>query len=240
MSDLSEGEYQEMDGICDDAGNQEAMTRDLDDTVKGLARKACDTDNYAYETNGMRLIVSLCDFTGNWPKFYTPEEGYEVLLIDLKHGQDARMVEHIDRPVHGLLAAPLCTPFTVSGAQYWPDKDASGATLEGLALVDACLRQVALHPELKWWALENPVGRLKRWLGNPRLYFDPCDYGDPYTKKTCLWGTFNPPPKNRVEPERVCSQGSWVQKLGGKSERTKELRSATPLGFAKAFRLANP
>lgn len=28
-------------------------------------------------------------------------------------------------------------------------------------------------------------------------------------------------------------------KLGGKSERTKELRSMTPLGFAKAFFEAN-
>jgi hypothetical protein len=28
-------------------------------------------------------------------------------------------------------------------------------------------------------------------------------------------------------------------KLGGKSERTKELRSETPVGFARAFFLAN-
>jgi hypothetical protein len=29
-------------------------------------------------------------------------------------------------------------------------------------------------------------------------------------------------------------------KLGGKSEKTKELRSMTPLGFAESFYLANP
>jgi len=39
MSDLSEGEYREMDGICDDAGNEEAVTRDLADTVKALRYK---------------------------------------------------------------------------------------------------------------------------------------------------------------------------------------------------------
>ena len=90
---------------------------------------------------------------------------------------------------------------------------------------------------------ENPVGRLPRLvpeLGKPRMYFNPCDYGDPYTKKTGLWGDFNTNlPKNPVEPERVCKQGSWVQKLGGKSERTKELRSMTPPGFAQAFFEAN-
>lgn len=48
------------------------------------------------------------------------------------------------------------------------------------------------------------------------------------------------PEPRRLEPIRVCSQGSWVQRLGGKSERTKELRSMTPDGFARAFALANP
>jgi hypothetical protein len=91
--------------------------------------------------------------------------------------------------------------------------------------------------------MENPVGRLPKLLpdrlGKPVFYFNPCDFGDPYTKKTCLWGNFNEPVKNPVEPIRVCSQGSWIQTLGGKSERTKELRSITPSGFARAFFEAN-
>ena len=92
----------------------------------------------------------------------------------------------------------------------------------------------------KFWALENPVGRLRKFLGDPTLIFNPCDYGDPYTKKTLLWGNFNIPEKTPVEPEFVTyangKRGSkfWA-KLGGKSDRTKRLRSATPDGFAKAF-----
>lgn len=184
-----------------------------------------------------KLILSLCDHSGNWPNFYR-EAGYNVQLIDLKKGGDVRTLAYLDRPVYGILAAPPCTAFAGSGAQYWPKKDASGETLEALALVDACLRAVAIYKPA-FWALENPVGRLRRYLGPPTLIFNPCDYGDAYTKKTCLWGEFNAPAKNPVEPVRVCSQGSWVQKLGGKSERTKELRSTTPLGFAKAFFEAN-
>lgn len=49
------------------------------------------------------------------------------------------------------------------------------------------------------------------------------------------WGRFNFPELRPVEPVKVCSQGSWIMKLGGKSETTKELRSNTPLGFARAF-----
>lgn len=183
-------------------------------------------------------ILSLCDFTGNWSRPYE-EGGYEVIRIDLKNGADVRLIEFIQRPIRGILAAPPCTAFAGSGAQYWPAKDASGETIEGLALVDACLRAVAIYNPA-WWALENPVGRLRRWLGPPAYTFHPCDFGDAYTKKTLLWGRFRAPTKTPVEPIRVNKQGSWIQSLGGKSERTKELRSATPMGFARAFAEANP
>lgn len=192
----------------------------------------------------LKLIYSLCDFSGEWPRPYR-EAGYRVVQVDLKHGQDVRLLEPPGEPVWGVLAAPPCTDFSSSGAQYWKAKDADGRTLESLALVDACLRFItAVRPH--FWALENPVGRLKRWLGKPAYIFDPCDYGDAYTKRTCLWGNFVPPTPlyvgadNAVPPETVCGEGSWLMRLGRKSERTKELRSVTPPGFARAFFLANP
>lgn len=60
-----------------------------------------------------------------------------------------------------------------------------------------------------------------------------------YTKKTALWGNFEIPTKRRFEPVKVCKAGSWLMKLGGKSEATKEARSDTPAGFAQAFYEAN-
>lgn len=60
-----------------------------------------------------------------------------------------------------------------------------------------------------------------------------------YTKKTGLWGNFNNPIKKAVPSVKCSPQGSFTQRLGGKSERTKELRSVTPLGFARAFYEAN-
>jgi hypothetical protein len=162
---------------------------------------------------------------------------------------DALMLNPGD--VHGILMAPPCTDFSVSGAQYWPAKDDDGRTKASMAIVESCLAIVRYFKPV-WWVLENPVGRLPelfpRALGNPRMYFDPWEYAgwwdkpdeEAYTKKTGLWGTFNHRLERRpVPPVRVCSQGSWVQKLGGKSERTKELRSLTPIGFARAFYAAN-
>ena len=186
--------------------------------------------------NPPKIILSLCDFSGAWSAPYT-DAGYKVIRVDLKTGQDVRLLEYPGR-VHGILAAPPCTHLAASGARWWKDKG-DDALVEGVSLVDACLRFVAVCSPV-WWALENPVGRLRTYLGPPRLIFNPCDYGDPYTKRTCLWGEFQIPYKTPVKPLRVCSQGSWVQKLGGKSERTKELRSITPPGFAREFFRTNP
>lgn len=138
-----------------------------------------------------RIILDLCGGTGSWSAPYS-EAGYDVRLVTMPE-QDVRLFMVPDEPIHGILAAPPCDHFSVSGAQYWPAKDADGRTLEALSIVDACLRIIyACKPF--WWALENPVGRLVHYIGKPRMSFNPCDYGDPYTKKTLLWGTFAPPP----------------------------------------------
>lgn len=195
-----------------------------------------------------KTILSLCDFSGEWPRPYR-EAGYDVIQIDIKHGTDViDLAANPNRlpPIHGVLAAPPCTHFTVSGNQWWPAKDADGRTDELLAVVDACL-DIIDYVKPVFWALENPVGRLPTLrsdrLGSFNFAFDPCDYGEPYTKRTCLWGSFVPPLPLFIGGDWSVAptEGSkmWA-KYGGKSERTKELRSITPPGFARAFFIANP
>ena len=180
----------------------------------------------------MMTVLSLCDFTGAWSQPYR-DAGYDVVQVDLKHGDDVRLHEY-SYPVRGILAAPPCTEFASSGARWWEGKG-EDALLEGLAIVDACMRIILVHRP-QWWVLENPIGRLKRYLGPPRLVFDPCDYGDPYTKRTCLWGDFKAPVMTRqVEPV----EGSRMHLLPPSPDRAA-LRSITPAGFAAAFCEANP
>lgn len=165
-----------------------------------------------------------------------------------------------------VLCAPPCTDFAVSGAQYWKAKDASGKTEESKDMVRASLGIID-HLNPPTWALENPVGRLNSLFPILRRfgpwYFNPCDYGgylrvgeksydhplvparDAYTKKTGIWGVFNKPIPRPVEPVfRIASNEDRYSPIhmgtGGKSAKTKEIRSATPLGFARAFYLANP
>ena len=189
--------------------------------------------------NKEKIILDLCGGTGSWSRPYA-EAGYYVRIITLPD-YDVRTYKPPER-VYGILVAPPCTDFSVSGAQYWRAKDADGRTAESLAVVNCCLDIIeAAHPN--FWCLENPVGRLPKLipyrLGPYIIKFHPWEYGDPYTKLTCLWGNFTIPNRKPVKPIKYCKQGSWIQQLGGKSERTKYLRSITPPGFARAFYEAN-
>jgi len=192
-----------------------------------------------------RIILSLCDLTGNWPAPYR-EAGYDVRLVDLQHGQDVRLMEYPGR-VHGILAAPPCTVFAASGNRWPRTADDYRAAL---AVVDACLRLVVMcRPD--WWALENPRGKLRRWLGPPALICDPCDFGDPWTKKTMLWGNFCVPIPDSMFTTTAsveATRGSAIHLLSGVrpgdgeevARRKRGARSATPPGLARAFFEANP
>jgi len=121
-------------------------------------------------------------------------------------------------------------------------------------MIYSCL-DVVRQLEPSFWALENPVGRIAKLvseLGEPWLTFDPCVYAgfadnprkEAYNKKTLLYGRFNNNlPSNLVPPifyESNGKFGSWQWRyLGGKSEKTKTLRSNTPQGFARAFMTVN-
>ena len=189
-----------------------------------------------------KIIYSLFDFTGNWSEPYK-DAGYTVITIDIKHGQDIRILEIPDKPVYGILAAPPCTHFSLSGASYWPIKDDNGKTISGLELIGATCRFIlACNPH--FWVIENPVGRLYHWLGSPKMYFDPCDFGDAYHKKTALWGNFHFPYKKPVkitykEPSGHHNQDLWLMKQGYTLNDKPTQRSITPKGFAQAFFNAN-
>lgn len=209
-----------------------------------------------------KLILSLFDYTGAWAKPYI-DAGYPVMLWDKKVEGDIIDFESRDFEdwimgyqdhVYGILAAPPCDDFAGSGARWWAEKDKDVTRMEiSVALVEWVMIVKDMCPNVKFWALENPVGRVERMIPQlkpfRKLLFNPCDYGDPYTKKTILYGEFNHRlPKNPVQPEFLeykRKDGSITRfapqfgKTGGKSEKTKTIRSTTPAGFARAFFEAN-
>lgn len=162
-------------------------------------------------------------------------------------------VEYPSSTVNGILASTPCTHVSASGAHKWKEKNftpsefdgiwpipVSSVTDEAICLFSVTLYIIELLEPTQFWVIENPVGRLNTLV--PELseygpwYFQPSDFGDPYTKKTGLWGVFNKPHKQPVLP----LFGSETRnKLSSYHEKKYGLRSATPKGFARAFFEAN-
>lgn len=189
----------------------------------------------------MLTILSLFDYSGVWSQPYA-DAGYNVVRVDLKNGQDVMTFDYKSiGPVYGILAAPPCTCFSISGARWWAGMDASGRTAVMVTLLKKTI-EIIDYLSPSFWAIENPVGRIADFapeIGKP-WYFQPCDYGDPYTKKTGLWGDFVPPLPIFLGSDWsvVPSQGSKMHLLPQTDVRS-QLRSETPAGFARAFYLCN-
>lgn len=139
-----------------------------------------------------RLILDLCGGSGAWSAPYVAA-GYQVEVVTLATCGDVRYYEP-PPGVWGVLAAPPCEQFSLAKNGHPRD------LARGLETVCGCLRAIALARP-KWWALENPVGLLSRWLGSPRDVFEPCDFGDPWTKRTALWGDFTTPRRVYCKPQ---------------------------------------
>ena len=193
-----------------------------------------------------KVILDLCGGTGAWSKPYK-EAGYDVRNITLPE-YDVREYKPPEN-VYGILAAPPCTMFSLARTKTKKPRDLK----EGMECVRACLNIIWYYMEvkqdtkkktlpLKFWALENPNGMLKYFLGKPVFEFNPYDFGDGYKKRTYLWGWFNEPKKNLVECDKPKFDKLKSKEIHpeyyGKLTR-QERRAITPAGFAKAFFEAN-
>lgn len=199
-----------------------------------------------------KIILDLCGGTGSWSRFYSMN-GYDVRVITLPD-YDVRTYEPPEN-VYGILAAPPCTEFSVAKMKWGHDFDS------GMEIVNACLSIIEKCNPV-FWALENPTGYLRKFLGKPKLTFQPWEYGDPWTKKTDIWGNFNVPEKkyhswdevpnklplytrpNREKPSitflHKSSHALIPQLQFCKPQNDAEFRAITPPGFAEEFFKANP
>ena len=196
------------------------------------------------------------------------EPGVERNGLHVKVGMwfDAyRTAEHVEQiknivgdGVCFVFVFPECTHLAVSGAAHFAKKLAENPAVQAEATELARLVKYVGDEYKCAWAAENPVSVLATLWRKPDYSFHPYEYGgyfpeddehplypdyinprDAYPKKTCIWSG-----NGFVMPDKkpVCVDAGYSKqhkKLGGKSLKTKNIRSATPRGFAKAVFLAN-
>lgn len=210
--------------------------------------------------NRTRAIISLCDYTGIFVKPWK-DAGYKVVQIDPQlegNGTMLEMASYIgkilkDYNIAFVAGFPPCTDVAVSGSVHFEKKRKNDIHFQAkAALIAEQCRMVGELSNAPWF-FENPVSVFSSIFGKPNFSFHPYEFGgylpindvhplypeyilprDAYPKKTCLWtgGGFVLPDKKIIEIE----DGYSLQhrKLGGKSLKTKNIRSATPRGFSVA------
>lgn len=200
-----------------------------------------------------KTILHLCADIGSDSKPYT-DNGHNVILV----GKDIGVENfHPPKNVYGVIANPVCTEFSiVHGFEKKRDYE------KGLFLVKECQRVIQECEGLKFWVIENPAtGRLKNFLGQPQMTYEPWQFGSPWTKKTALWGKFNKPkplyytwdavPKNPnlyIRPGRKKPGMAFLHKSAKQFirefdcfevEDDMSFRSLCSQGFAKEFYKVN-
>lgn len=206
--------------------------------------------------SGGKTILHLCADLGSDSRYYQLDDNYEVILVGEKIG-----VENFTPPenVHGIIANPVCTEFSTANG-FHKENDYQ----KGMILVNHCLRIIE-QAKPKWWVIENPAnGKLKDFLGKPKMIYQPWEFGSPWTKKTALWGEFNQPkklytkwddvpkiPELYVRPGRPKPALAFLHKSAVDlipefrfaKEHIKtdaDIRSMCSQGFAHQFYLSNP
>jgi hypothetical protein len=146
-----------------------------------------------------------------------------------------------------MIAFPPCTDLSSIGAGRWAEKQADGRQQAALDFVQRLMD--APVPRI---AIENPVGRINTAIRKPDQIIQPYMFGDPWTKRTCLWLKGLP----LLVPDHVVeTQGHWVdggtrvkrnprlaglqfggEKFGSHNEAArKQQRSLTFPGIARAM-----
>ena len=179
----------------------------------------------------MKILVA-CECSGTVRDAFI-RAGHDAISCDLR--PTLRPGPHIQGNVEPLLrnrwdmiiAHPPCTFLSAVGTAWdkvypWRVKERKRALLfiKRILNANAC-----------FICLENPVGVISTYIRKPDQIIQPYQFGDPYTKRTCLWLRNLPvlKPTAIVEPK-----ASWVMKEpGGKAQAF--VRSLTFPGIAEAM-----
>jgi hypothetical protein len=208
------------------------------------------------------IAVSLFDLTGVMLEPWL-EAGYECHIFDIQHkagsfqradgmwlhGYDLtshpiQLLELIREGAIDFVAAfPPCNHVSISGARWFRGK--------GLRALQQSVSFFATSAEFcelseARYCIENPMTTMSTYWREPDHKYHPCHYSgyvdgsEFYTKETWLWtgGGFVMPPKSMGGDLFEEPDNTYIH-YQSPGEQRANIRSATPLGFARAVYEAN-
>ena len=137
-------------------------------------------------------VLDLFSGLGGWSQAFK-DRGHEVITYELysKFNPDVCCdIMDVDSlpDADVILASPPCNKFScMTIGRYWIDGKPKPETKESIKLVIHTLKLISdVVP--KFWILENPMGMMRKILGNPPLTVYYAQFGEDRLKPTDLWG----------------------------------------------------
>lgn len=135
----------------------------------------------------MKILIA-CEESGRVRDEFL-KRGHDAVSLDLRptsapgpHRQEPLTEDILHEGWDMVVAFPPCTDLSNIGAASWPQKQADGrqkAAFDFVKMIyDAPVTKVAI---------ENPVGWMNTHWRKPDQIINPWNFGDPFTKRTCLW-----------------------------------------------------
>ena len=129
-------------------------------------------------------------------------EGIEAWSCDILPPSGGHSEWHLQEDVipllkkdwRALIAFPPCTHLATSGARWFKQKQADGRQQQGIDFFMA--HALAKIPLI---CIENPVGIMSTRWREPDQIVHPWWFGDPFSKRTCLWLKGFPPLKPIID-----------------------------------------
>lgn len=130
------------------------------------------------------------------------------------------VTEILSRGWDMIIAFPPCTHLAVSGARHFEAKRKDGRQQGAIDFF-----MLLANAPCDKIAIENPVGIMSSVWRKPDQIIQPWQFGDPFTKSTCLWLKGLPP----LTPTKIVDKGERTVFASGKSH---------PKWYADAFKLS--
>ena len=155
------------------------------------------------------------DCSGGHPEWHIKDDVTKLVngncKFKLQNGQTDEQKGKWDM----IIAFPPCTDLCVSGARHFAKKQADGRQQRS---IDFFMKFV--NADCDRIAIENPIGIMSTKYRKPDQIIQPWQFGDKYSKSTCLWLKNLP----LLVPTKIVEKGEfieWIDKNGKKKRQAK-------------------
>ena len=146
-----------------------------------------------------KVCLDLFAGLGGFSQAFEEHDDWEVVTVEIEERFEPDICADVfdlrpsdfDQEFDVILASPPCTQFSrVGNHKNWNHETRVPTADDAKDAVTLVYHTIGLIHGLSptYWFLENPLGRLRWFLGDPTAAVTYCQYGRPHMKPTDLWG----------------------------------------------------